>query len=126
VVDVPVERVPTTLRSPNSHFVAVVEGRDFVRVEPEGLAWIEIQEQIRTVLNSDWDPIGVADAVDDEYDGYIGAIYSLLRRNESDEAIAKHLLSIEVERMGLPGASMKGLLGVAARLRKLLLPVLDG
>ena len=36
--------------------------------------WLTIQDQIRAVLNSDWDPIGVADIVDDEYDMYIAHI----------------------------------------------------
>lgn len=126
VANVPVEDVPPQLRFPNSQFVAVVDGRTVVRVESDGRPWLEIQDRIRVVLNQQWDPIGVADAVDDEYDGYIGAIYSLLRRSASEDAIANHLLSIEVERMGLVGSSLDKLRTVAARLRALQLPVLRG
>lgn len=71
VTDVPVELLPPSLRLPNSEFVAVVSGRDVVRVEPAGRVWLTIQNQIRNVPNSDWDAIGVADIVDDEYEIYI-------------------------------------------------------
>jgi hypothetical protein len=80
VADVPVELLHPSLRLPNSEFVAVVNGRDLVGVERAGRVWLTIQNQIRGVLNSDWDPIGVADIVDDEYDMYIGQIYSLLAK----------------------------------------------
>src|SRR4029077_14608723 len=66
VTEVGVERLHASLRMPNSEFVAVVSGRDLVRVEPAGRVWITIQERIRGVLNRDWDPIDVADVVDDE------------------------------------------------------------
>ncbi len=124
--DVPVDRIPSSLRLPNSRFVAVVLGRDLVRVETAGRAWIEIQDQIRTVLNAVWDPIGVADAVNDEYDGYIAGIYSLMQRGASEETLAKHLESIEVGQMGLRESSMNKLLAVVARLQKLQLPALSG
>jgi hypothetical protein len=115
-----------SLRLPNAQFVAVVEGRELVRVESAGHIWLAIQDQIRSVLNIDWDPIGIADIVDDEYDMYIGRIYSLLANNVTDQVIAGHLVSIEVERMGLGGTPMNQLLKVAAKLRKLQLPPLDG
>src|SRR5690348_3659793 len=69
VVDVPVETLQPSLRLPNSQFVAVVKGREVVRVEPDGRAWLTIQDEIRSVLNTDWDPIGVVgDGIADEYD----------------------------------------------------------
>ena len=126
VVDVPAERIPSSLRLPNSHFVAVVAGRAFVRVETAGQAWIEIQDQIRCVLNAAWDPIGVANSVDDEYDGYIAGIYSLLQSGASQEMLAKHLRSIEVKQMELRGSSMDKLLAVAGRLCKLQMPAPPG
>jgi hypothetical protein len=126
VIDVPVERIPSSLRLPNSSFVAVLAGREFVRVETAGPAWIDIQDQVRTVLNAVWDPIGVADAACDEYDGYIAGIYSLLQDGASEEILARHLLSIEVDHMGLPGASMNKLLAVVAKLRELQLPEVPG
>src|SRR5215472_4823400 len=70
VSDVSVDLLPVSLRTPNSTFVAVVKGREVVRVEIEGRPWLVIQDQIRAVLNSEWDPIGVSDAVEDEYDMY--------------------------------------------------------
>jgi hypothetical protein len=126
VVDAPSELLQPSLRLPNSQFVAVVVGREIVRVEPAGRVWLAIQDQIRSVLNTEWDPIGVADIVDDEYDMYIGCIYSLLAGSVSEQAIAEHLLSIEIERMGLGGTPITQLLKVATKLRKLQLPPLIG
>src|ERR1700678_1655812 len=102
VTDVPFDLLQSALRIPNSEFVAVVAGRDVVRVEPAGRAWLTIQDQIRNVLNGDWDPIGVADVVDDEYDMYIAQVHSLLATNSTEQTIADHLLEIERERRGLP------------------------
>jgi hypothetical protein len=31
-------------------------------------------QRVKKVLNEHWDPIGVADQVDDEYDSYVGTI----------------------------------------------------
>ena len=122
VADVPIDLLQPALRIPNSEFVAVVSGRDVVRVEPAGRTWLEIQDQIRVVLNGNWDPIGVADIVDDEYDDYVAQIHSLLVSNSSEQTIADHLLRIEHEQMGLTGTSMSQLLLVAANLRSIQLP----
>ena len=120
--DVPAERVPATLRTPNSEFVAVVDGGDVLRVEPAGRAWPIIQRRLRSVLNADWDPIGVANAVDDEYDSYIGPIYSMIRRNAPAHELAARLLQIETESMGLSGMPEERRLEVARRLLALELP----
>ena len=104
--------------------MAVVAGSDFARVEAAGREWIEIQDQIRTVLNEAWDPIGVAADVDDEYDSYIAGIYSLLQGDASEEILAQHLKSIEVEQMEYRGSSMSKLLAAASGLRQLQLPPL--
>jgi hypothetical protein len=132
VVEVPFDLLQPSLRVPNSHFVAVVKGRDIVRVEPAGRIWLTTQDEIRAVLNRDWDPIGVVtDGIEDEYDMYIGHIYSLLASGVSDQAIAEYLLSIELDRMGLGDGSMNRqlhinrLLKVSAQLRKLQLPSLE-
>jgi len=125
VADVPVTLLEPSLRMPSSEFVAVVTGRDLVRVEPAGRVWLTIQDQMRPVLNSDWDPIGVADIVDDEYDMYIGEIYSLLAKGATHQGIADYLLWIEQERMGMTGTPMNQLLGVAEKLRNLRLPCLE-
>jgi len=125
VADVPVDLLQPALRMPNSEFVAVVSGRDVVRVEPAGCIWLTIQDQIRVVLNGDWDPIGVADIVDDEYDMYIAQIHSLLVTNSTEQTIADHLLRVEHERMGLTGTPMSQLLRVAANLRSIQLPPVE-
>ncbi len=125
VADVSIELLEPSLRMPNSEFVAVVKGRELVRTEPAGGVWLTIQDQIRAVLNSDWDPIGVADIVDDEYDMYIGHIYSLLRTNADDKAVADHLLWVELDRMGMTGTPMNELLQVAAKRRSLPVPRLE-
>ncbi len=126
VVDVPFETLQPSLRLPNSQFVAVVKGREVVRVEPAGRAWLTIQDEIRSVLNADWDPIGVVgDGIEDEYDSYIGRIYSLLLSGASEQAIAEHLRAIEVDRMGLTGKPINQLFKVAAKLLALRLPRLQ-
>jgi len=115
VADVPVELLTSSLCLPNSEFVAVVKGRDVVRVEPAGRAWLSIQNQMRDILNRDWDPIGVADIVANEYDMYIGQIHSLLAKCASENEIAEYLLWVEVERMGLTRHTYKS---AAARCEK--------
>jgi hypothetical protein len=122
--DVPVDRLPSALRIPNSRFVAVVEGRELLRVELAGREWIEVQDRIRAVLNRDWDPIGVADDAADEYDGYIAGIYSMLRNDASTAELAAHLLRIEVDSMELSGLSAERRLEVARRLSALELPAI--
>lgn len=124
ITHVPVELLPPSLRLPNSEFVAVVNGRDVVRVEPAGQVWLTIQNQIRSVLNRDWDPIGVADIVDDEYDMYIGHIHSLLAKETSEQNIADYLSWVERQQMGLTGTPMNQLLRVAKNLQMLQLPPL--
>ena len=122
VTNVPADQIPAPLRIPNSNFIALVEGRDFVRIDPLGSAWIEVEDRIRTILNNDWDPIGVAHAVDDEYDGYIAGILTLLRRGSSIERLVEHLRSIEVHRMALSESPQKTLRAVAEALHGLQLP----
>jgi hypothetical protein len=125
VANVPVGLLDPSLRMPNSEFVAVVNGRDIVRVEPAGKPWLIIQNQIRDVLNSDWEPIGVADVVSDEYDGYIGGIYSLLAKHASDKDISDYLFWVEVEQMGLTRAPDDHRLRVARNLQSLRPPPLE-
>jgi hypothetical protein len=62
-----------------------------------------IRSEIRRVLMTHWDPIGVKDEPNaaDEYDSYIGGIFDLLHRGASNAEISIHLRNIEVEQMGL-------------------------
>jgi hypothetical protein len=119
IADAPSDGIPAALRMPNSTFVAVLSGRDFVRVEPLGGEWLQIQDRIRIVLNAAWDPIGVAEDVADEYDGYIGGIVSLLQRGASAEAIARHLGTIEVGWMSLKESPQERRLAIAEQLREI-------
>src|SRR5262245_21447922 len=122
VCDVAAEKIPPDLRLPNSTFVAVVLHRDLVRVEPFGDGLLEIENRIRVVLNVEWDTIGVAGIVDDEYDGDIAGILGLLERNATTETIAQHLKSIEVEWIGLRASPHHKLPAMAEALGKLHLP----
>ena len=63
----------------------------------------QIQNKIRTILLSDWDPIGVSDIPEaqDEYDEYIGKIYGVLSRTKSEEKLFELLCQIETEYMEL-------------------------
>jgi hypothetical protein len=102
-------------------------GRQLIRVEPKGRPWIVIQDRIRDILNTEWDSIGVmADRVEDEYDTYIGHIYSLVSTGVSEQTIAGHLAKIAEERMGLSPAPIERIRQIAAHLRALELPQLEG
>jgi hypothetical protein len=125
VDDIPFELLPPSLRTPNSEFVAIVNGRTLVAIEPTGRVRLTIYDQIRVVLNRDWDPIGVANEVDDEYDGYIGDVCSLLATNAAEQAIADLLLGIEKGGMGLAGTPTSQRLRVATNLRSLRLPPVE-
>ncbi len=63
----------------------------------------EIREQIRRVLMSDWDPIGVKDVPEaqDEYDSYVYGLFKLLLKGASETEIIELLHSIEAKDMGL-------------------------
>jgi len=56
------------------------------------------------VLHYLWDPIGVAGVPQarDEYDGYVGPVFTLIRSGSSDTDISAHLEQIVANRMGLP------------------------
>jgi hypothetical protein len=77
----------------------------------------KIRVQIRHVLMSKWDPIGVADepCAADEYDMYIGDVFELLRGAATDAEIAKYLRWVETERMGLTDESGNALMPEATR-----------
>lgn len=91
---------------------------------PMQRVWVDIQNHVRGALNRTWDPIGVAGAVDDEYDSYIDFIYSMLRRRASPEEVAAQLLQIKTETMGLGGSPKAQRLHVARELLSLDLPAL--
>ena len=119
IVEVAADRVPTELHIPNTQVVLVTGSEGVLRVEAgaRARARLEVDDAVRRVLCT-WDPIGVADEVDDEYDSYIGGVLDLLRARASDRALAEHLLTIERDSMGLPGSAMERLLVIAATLRE--------
>jgi hypothetical protein len=80
-----------------------------------------IRREIRGVLLSVWDPIGIKDELNaqDEYDDYLGHIFELLTQQKSDEAIADYLFSVVKERMGLTGAKRQDMLPTVRALRSI-------
>jgi hypothetical protein len=88
----------------------------------------EMRDEIRSILMSEWDPIGVNDTPEaDEYDGYVGPVLNLLNARASSDEIAAYLRKVETERMGLTDAQGKPLLQAQNRNRavhslKLLIP----
>ena len=63
------------------------------------------------------DPIGVSDVPEaaDEYDRYIGEVYDLLKSGATDKEIARYLIEIETDRMGLTDKSGNPLLPAEIR-----------
>jgi hypothetical protein len=62
--------------------------------------WKADTDAIRSVLMSEWNPIGV-DVPDDEYDSYIPLIYRMIQEHKSVDQLSLALSDIESERMGL-------------------------
>lgn len=58
---------------------------------------------VRTLLPSDWDPIGVRDAptAQDEYDAYAKGVLGLLEAGASQARLADYLIGVEADAMGL-------------------------
>jgi hypothetical protein len=82
----------------------------------------ELRSAIRKILIADWDPIGVMDDPEwpkDEYDRYIGQLYSFLERGESADFIARHLCFVEEKEMGLGAVQPAARLEVAMKLKSL-------
>jgi hypothetical protein len=75
---------------------------------------------IRGVFLKEWDPIGIGEVPEaqDEYDSYLGGMYTLLERNASSEEILAYLREIERERMELT-PNEQTLAKVADRLKSL-------
>ncbi len=80
-----------------------------------------IRVDIRHVLMSVWDPIGIKDEpnAQDEYDGYLGGVYALLVSGASDGRIEEHLWQIVTERMGLSGAKKADMADTVKALREI-------
>jgi hypothetical protein len=78
----------------------------------------DLSAKIRPLLLRDWDPIGVADEprAQDEYDAYAPKVARMIADGTAASDVAAYLLSIERDRMGLPGDA-----GRAARVARQLL-----
>jgi hypothetical protein len=78
----------------------------------------EIHRQMRVVLARDWDPIGVGDAPGafDEYFSYVRDAYDVAVHTRSPEAVARRLLEIEQEAMGLSPRSVREVLPVGEKI----------
>ena len=77
---------------------------------------LEIQNAIRSVLVTDWNPIGFS-VPGDEYDAYIGTIYRLIANQADDEEIARHLHEIVIESLGLNSSGPNDHIDVARKLQ---------
>jgi hypothetical protein len=62
--------------------------------------WKADVDAIRSILISEWDPIGCG-IPDDEYDGYIPGIYRLMQARVSIEELEAHLQEIETQQICL-------------------------
>ena len=84
----------------------------------------EIHRQIRVVLARDWDPIGVGDAPEaaSEYFGYVRAVSDVAVATRSADAVARHLLELEQDSMGLPARSVRDVLSVGEKVVQLVTP----
>lgn len=74
--------------------------------EPNGDAWLTIQDRIRPILCDVWDPVHVGLVNKDEYDGYIGDLYGLLRNGTDHSRLVEYLIDVEMrimEQGHLPG-----------------------
>jgi hypothetical protein len=88
-------------------------------MDPRDIRAREIENEIRTVLYEDWNPIGFAGVLPrDEYDTYIGGVYRLLAKGASVTEVADHLASIELREIGFE-VTAEALHEVAAKLCKM-------
>ena len=56
-------------------------------------AWRQWWLRVRDVLNTDWDPIGVAGLCEDEYDEYAKVIAAMIHQGRTDEDLEAYLES---------------------------------
>jgi len=82
---------------------------------------LEIQNAIRNVLYSDWDPLGINDhpSTQDEYDAYIAPVYRILVGNRSVNELVNTLTRIARDEIAVPAGDVEKLSSVANKLLKL-------
>ena len=82
-----------------------------------------IRGEIRRVLMTVWDPIGVKGEpnAQDEYDSYLGDVLALLTGGASDDRIGEYLWHVVTDRMELP-AKKEDMQDTVIALRRIELP----
>ncbi len=80
--------------------------------------WRQIDAEIRHLLLTKWDPIGVSDIPEarDEYDSYAFGVYKLLVSRASEQDIVDYLYKIERNFMGIAVHEREALSPVALAL----------
>jgi hypothetical protein len=58
---------------------------------------------IRQLLMSEWNPIGVPDEVDDEYESYVGKLLGIILNGGNANDVIEFLWQSETEGMALQG-----------------------
>jgi len=78
----------------------------------------QIKLELRKVLLSDWDPIGISDfpEASDEYDTYLGNIFHLINIGSTARELAEYLFEVESIQMGITRGSVEQLLPVSQKL----------
>ena len=78
----------------------------------------EAQAKIAEILRHDWNPIGLTQqpAVQDEYGGYVGEVYTLLILDPSAKQLAKYLSKLEAHSLGFDRTDPEMLIPVAKKL----------
>lgn len=87
-------------------------------MEIDKLKLREAKRQIRKILLEYWDPIGVNDVPEaqDEYDNYLGKIFSMLETKASEDELISHLYWIETDHMGLTSRSKEAIKPIVQKL----------
>lgn len=80
-----------------------------------------IRREIRSVLLRIWDPIGIKNEpnAQDEYDGYVGPIFSLLVQHKGDDEVLDYLMWVVNDQMGLASATRQDLVPTVQALRQI-------
>jgi hypothetical protein len=79
----------------------------------------QIQDSIRKILYHDWNPIGVSELPEDEYDAYIRPVYRILAGTRSEQELIEFLFRTERDTIGMSCESPEQLRPVARRLLEL-------
>ena len=79
----------------------------------------EIQDSIRQILYHDWNPIGVSDLPEDEYESYIAPVYRVLVGSRSEQELIDCLFRLERDAIGMSSESPEQLRPIARRLLEL-------